>query len=68
MQRERCDSLILLLCCLHGFNVFKKIFNRHLRQNEPCGMEGCFEESGEAEVRTFRFSSLLQPRDQACRR
>lgn len=36
MQRERCDSLILLLCSLHSFNVFKKIFNRHLRQNESC--------------------------------
>lgn len=36
MQRERCDSLILLLCSSHSFNVFKKIFTRHLRQNESC--------------------------------
>lgn len=36
MQRERRDSLILLLCSLHSYNVFKKIFNRHLRLNESC--------------------------------
>lgn len=36
MQRERRDSLILLLCSLHSFNVFKKIFSRLLWQNESC--------------------------------